>query len=121
MFTQIKSAILASMLLLSIPAGQALTLEGQVERIQSDLPQCEGRIGILVEHKKGNIKLIHKHSPARDAGLLKGDKVLLVDGLEHNTENISGEPGTEVSIVIDRKGSKIEFNIPRTERFNIKD
>lgn len=106
------------MLLNSTPA-LALTLDGQVEKTQPS--GVEGRIGILVEPRQGHIKLIHRISPAQDAGLLKADKVLLVDGLEHNTDNISGEPGSDVSIVIDRAGTRMEFSITRTERFNIKD
>lgn len=105
-------------LLFTLPAEASLTLEGSVDYTEGKVP--EGRIGIKVE-TKGKILVVHKSSPAFNAGLLKDDVVLLVDGLPKNVGNISGLPGTIVNLVLVRHGQEFKYSIERVSRYEIKD
>ena len=59
-------------------------------------------------------------SPAEKAGIKSGDAIIRVDGKEYGyedfdsiAENIKGEAGTKVKIVIERDGKEQEFEITR--------
>ncbi len=63
-------------------------------------------------------------SPAARAGIKSGDMIKSVDGVEYTTEqfdviadNLKGEEGTTVNIVIDRNGEELSFDIVR-EKIN---
>ena len=63
-------------------------------------------------------------SPAKKAGIKSGDVIKSVDGKEYTSEdfdtiadNIKGEEGTTVNIVIDRNGEELSFDIKR-EKIN---
>lgn len=97
-----------------------VVLAGQVSSDLQYTSPVEGRIGVKIDHASGKIGSVYKVSPAQDAGILKNDKVILVDNLEKNCDNISGEPGTVVNIKLLRKGKELEFNIVRIERWRLK-
>ena len=59
-------------------------------------------------------------SPAEKAGIKAGDAIFSVDGVEYGiddfstiADNIKGEEGTTVKLVVEREGEKIEFEIQR--------
>lgn len=61
-----------------------------------------------------------KESPAYEAGILPGDLILSVDGVEYKAtdmtvaaNNIKGEEGTKVKIKILRKDEELEFELTR--------
>ena len=61
-----------------------------------------------------------KESPAYEAGILPGDLILSVDGIEYKAtdmtvaaNNIKGEEGTKVKIKILRKDEELEFELTR--------
>lgn len=59
-------------------------------------------------------------SPAEEAGLKNGDKILKIDGVEYKAEEISkvsehvkGKEGTKVTLTIERDGKTIDLEIAR--------
>lgn len=59
-------------------------------------------------------------SPAEKAGIKSGDAIINVDGKDYGyddfdtiADNIKGEEGTKVKLVIERDGQKIDFEITR--------
>lgn len=63
-----------------------------------------------------------KESPAEKAGLLPGDLITKVDGIEYTADQmtaasnkIKGEAGTKVKLEILRDGTKLEFELERAE------
>lgn len=92
-----------------------LLLCGSVEHTST-----EGRIGIEVDYSSGLINYVHRKSPAKLAGLKRGDKVLTVDGLANYCNHIHGEPGSTVHLMILRgKRCIFFFDVVRTERWRI--
>lgn len=52
--------------------------------------------------------------PASRAGIRKGDVVVLVNGApESGTDHIRGDPGTEVTITVNRSGERLTFTMVR--------
>jgi len=100
------------LLLASVSGANASTYEGYAEKsevleepaIIEERPvrDVEGHIGILVS-LSGRVSRVHPGSPAEKAGILKGDRVILVDGLKTGIDDISGPPGTKVTLEIERK------------------
>ena len=81
-------------------------------------------IGVSIERSEDNLIMIFqvfKNSPAMEAGLLAGDKIIKVDGNEVNWDNYeqavammkTGEPGSTVNITILRDGEQKEFTVRR--------
>lgn len=59
-------------------------------------------------------------SPAEEAGIKAGDKIIKVNGVEYTSEDFSniskyikGEEGTKVNLVIERDGKELSFDIER--------
>jgi membrane-associated protease RseP (regulator of RpoE activity) len=78
-----------------------------------------GRIGIIFD-PDGTIQEIERNSPASKSGLEVGDKIIRIDGElapQNNSEamlsRISGEPGSEVTLLIVRNGKEHSFIIKR--------
>jgi predicted metalloprotease with PDZ domain len=90
----------------------ALTLEGHISN-----ESHYGRIGLRLSGNK--IVYVYKHSPAFDAGLVQGDKVISADGTD-GTAAVDGEAGTYVYLVINTKDGIVkELKILRVESKNV--
>lgn len=81
-------------------------------------------IGVSIEKSEDNLIMIFqvfKNSPAMEAGLLSGDKIIRVDGkdVDWSTHEQAvammktGEPGSTVNITIYRDGQTMEFEVRR--------
>jgi len=88
-----KSIILSVAILMALSGGVNYT---------EDL----GVIGIRRNVLTNEIAVVHKDTPAEAAGLKKGDKIV-------STEEISGRPGTTVTLVVKRDGKLLTFVIER--------
>lgn len=83
----------------------------------------QGGIGVQVVKEEGLPILItdvYEGQPADIAGIKKLDRIVEVDGtdvqeytLEQLVEIVTGEPGTTVSITVERDGQQLSFNITR--------
>ena len=73
-----------------------IQLHGKVTRAKS-----LGVIGITVSFGGRGIVNVHPNTPAEQAGLKKGDKILKVEDAE-GRHDIDGRPYTEVSLLIKR-------------------
>ena len=79
-------------------------------------------IGVWLKEKNGEIAIISvlPSTPARAAGLRAGDVVERIDGksvapmtVEQAVNLIKGQPGTEVSLTVDRDGELLTYSITR--------
>lgn len=103
----------------------AAALVGGITVNEGITPNDEGRIGVQVDYSSGKIGYVYKECPAREAGLMKGDKVIIVDGKpgygkDSNSPNISGTPGTDVDITVLRGKEALRFRITRIDRHLLK-
>jgi len=74
-----------------------------------------GRIGITIG-QNGRISHVHPFSPAAEAGLLKNDRVRQVDHHQKlDIDDINGDPGTSVSLTVERDHNQFEVNIERVD------
>lgn len=96
----------------------------EMEEYTKDLMGNYVGIGIyMIENTEKNTIEIYatiKNSPAEEAGLLSGDIILSVDGIEYTgdtmdeaSNNIKGEEGTVVKLEILRNQEKMTFEITR--------
>jgi carboxyl-terminal processing protease len=85
-------------------------------------------IGIDVEKRKNRLVIISpiEGSPAARAGVEPGDVIKRVDGVEVGTlefdeavSRMQGPPGSEVVLVIDRRGRELTFRLRRS-RYELK-
>lgn len=82
-------------------------------------------VGIGVQYYELNkgifiVDHVYKASPAEEAGLMEGDQFYTIDGKpaedmskDDVSNNVKGEPGTTVHIVIIREGRQIEMDVER--------
>ena len=77
-------------------------------------------VGVTIVDKDDEVRIINvvEDSPAEEAGLLRDDVILAVDGdkVENSDDavgKIAGESGTEVKVTIERDGSEKEFAVNR--------
>lgn len=79
-------------------------------------------IGVSVEPRDGFIVVQTplEDSPALEAGVMPGDKLLEVEGeamtadtIDRAVELLTGEPGTGVSFVVGRSGSRLPLSVTR--------
>jgi carboxyl-terminal processing protease len=89
--------------------------------------EIEG-IGIDLEKRKSGLVVVSpiEGSPAHRAGIEPGDVIKKIDGVETASldwngavSRIQGAPGSEVELVIDRRGDARSFRI-RREKFEVK-
>ena len=83
-----------------------------------------GGIGSIILQRDSDVYISepYEHMPAAEAGLLPGDKLLVVDGMNCHgkttkqvSDQLRGKPGTAVEIVVDRNGEKISKSIVRKD------
>ena len=73
----------------------------------------QGRLGIRFD-SLGVIIEVFKNTPAEEAGLLIGDKIITANGFSWSrTTDMTGDPGTSIDITIQRKDQTIPFRIVR--------
>ena len=79
-------------------------------------------IYMVADSQSGRVMVYYPipESPAEEAGIKAGDKIIKVDGVEYTVEDFSniskyikGEAGTKVNIVIERDGKELSFDIER--------
>ena len=80
-----------------------------------------GRIGIRIVRsgpRRGRINKVHGQSPAADAGLKEGDRVVAVDGVRPtDIDMIDGQAGQFVRLTVRRKADpehEVDLTIVRT-------
>ncbi|MBQ1258195.1 MAG: S41 family peptidase [Clostridia bacterium] len=123
--TLIQGAIDGMLASLNDPYTFYYTPEQMAESMENHAGKYSG-IGILVSsNKEGRLSVnrVFKDSPAMAAGLLAGDVITHVDGIEVNartTEDLNnavalvkGEDGTTVEITVSRKGSNMTLTVSR--------
>ncbi|MCH8474807.1 MAG: S41 family peptidase [Opitutales bacterium] len=83
--------------------------------LQSETQQQFGGVGIQIEARDGAILVIAPiaGTPADEAGVLAGDRIVEVDGEDTRTANLRqivdllrGEPGSEVEMTVYRQGTE---------------
>ena len=77
-------------------------------------------ISIAVENEKCVVKEVFEGTPAQKAGIKAGDCIIAIDGKAFNeydfttiSKEIRGEVGTVLSVVIEREGKELSFDIER--------
>lgn len=79
-------------------------------------------IGVWLKDREGQLEIVSviPSTPARQAGLKRGDVIESIDGkaVRAMTEDeavarIKGRPGSEVALVVDRNGTQRDFTITR--------
>lgn len=73
----------------------------------------QGHIGVLIEPGTGHIMKVHVGSPAYRCGVLPHDIVVEVDGHPIGKNDIAGDAGTFVSLVIRRGTETLRFTLVR--------
>jgi carboxyl-terminal processing protease len=100
---------------------------GKLKRETEGNEEING-IGIDVEKRKDHLVIISpiEGSPAAKAGVEPGDVIRRVDGVEVGTlefddavARMQGPPGSEVVLVIDRRGREMTFRLRRS-RYELK-
>jgi len=86
--------ITACALLCSLPAN--------AEFLQGYVTNEYGRIGVQVSPTSGRINRVYPVSPARDAGLREGDRIISADG-QIGPEHADGMAGTLSELVVERR------------------
>ena len=100
--------------------------ESEIEEFKLMTTGQYGGIGALIQ-QYGNYIVIsepYENSPASEAGLLAGDRILKINNQSTDGKNsndvstiLKGEPGTNISLEVQRPGTDkpINFNITRKE------
>jgi carboxyl-terminal processing protease len=100
---------------------------GKLKQETEGNEQIDG-IGIDVERRKSRLVIISpiEGSPAAKAGIEPGDVIKKVDGAEvaalefdDAVSRMQGPPGSEVTLVVDRRGRELTFHIKRA-RYELK-
>ena len=105
------------------PYSEFITAEDMEEYTTQLLGNYVG-IGIyMIENVEYNLIQVLapiEQSPAAEAGILPGDLIKSIDGVEYTAENmtvaaneIKGKEGSKVKLVIIRDGNEIEFELTR--------
>lgn len=90
-----------------------LVLSGQISNVY-------GRIGVTVNHVSHIITNVYKISPAKAAGLEKGDEILSSDGVKGIT-SVDGAAFTTAHLTIKKKdGNIIQVEITRVPRSEVR-
>lgn len=79
-------------------------------------------IGVWLKDKAGTLEIVSvlPQTPALEAGLKRGDRIIAIDGHEASNQNvdeavtrIKGPEGTDVRLTVERAGSSLDFTITR--------
>ena len=100
--------------------------ESQIEEFKLMTTGQYGGIGALIQQYGNDVVISepYENSPAAEAGLLAGDRILKINNQSTDGKNsndvstiLKGEPGTNISIEVQRQGTDkpITFNITRKE------
>jgi carboxyl-terminal processing protease len=88
--------------------------------LQEDLDSEFGGIGVQIERRDGQVLVIAPiaGTPGERAGILRGDRVVKVDGksmrgesLERVVELMRGKPGTTVTVGFEREGTEAPIDL----------
>ncbi|GIP59933.1 hypothetical protein J15TS10_37470 [Paenibacillus woosongensis] len=115
----IENAIRGMVYTLDDPYSDYYT-EEELQEFENDLNQEYVGIGILLRYVQGKLYVteVLDGSPAKAAGVRKGDVITSVDGYPVTSVDdiylIQGEENTKASITINRGGSKLSFQIARS-------
>lgn len=94
--------------------------ESELENYRTSTTGEYGGIGAVVGRRNGvnTVLMPYIGFPAHTAGLLIGDQILKVNGVElsadtkaHISEKLKGQPGTSVTLTIDRPGKDELFDV----------
>lgn len=94
----------------------------EYKRFTEEMSGSFGGIGVHIEARDGFVTIVSviPGTPADDAGIEPGDRLLAVDGqslqgasVERAVGLIRGRPGTEVRLTIDRGGRTMEITLTR--------
>lgn len=94
----------------------------ELQRFQEDMRGSFGGIGVSIEAREGSITVVGvlPGTPADEAGLQPGDRIVAVDGqsvegaaVETVQSLIRGRPGTEVRLRVERAGRSLLFTLKR--------
>ena len=79
-------------------------------------------IGVWLKNKGGTLEIVSvlPSTPALEAGLKSGDRIIQIDGKDASDQNvdeavtrIKGPEGTDVRLTVERDGSSLDFTITR--------
>jgi carboxyl-terminal processing protease len=85
----------------------------QLEAFNTTTGGFYGGVGMLIEEQEGSIVIskVYPHTPAEEAGILAGDRIIQVDTsstrgwkIDQVSSRLKGEPGTKVSAKFARPG-----------------
>ncbi len=85
----------------------------QLEAFNTTTGGFYGGVGMLIEEQEGSIIIskVYPHTPAEEAGILAGDRIIQVDTastrgwrIDQVSSRLKGEPGTKVSAKFARPG-----------------
>jgi carboxyl-terminal processing protease len=85
----------------------------QLEAFNTTTGGFYGGVGMLIEEQEGNIIIskVYPHTPAEEAGILAGDRIIQVDTastrgwkIDQVSSKLKGEPGTKVTAKFARSG-----------------
>ena len=113
-----ESAIVGMMEKLD-PYSEYLNFE-RLKQLDEETSQEFGGIGVQVEMRDEFLTVVAPldGSPGERAGLLRGDRIVGVDGdsieglgLSESVAELKGKPGTKVAVSIERKGNDERFEV----------
>jgi C-terminal processing protease CtpA/Prc len=82
------------------------------------LRECEGDkwyggIGVEENFFEDLVIKVYPGYPAAEAGIQAGDKIITVNGMPTNINDVRGTPGTTAIVTVDRGGQFLTFSIVR--------
>lgn len=105
--------------------NQRLILE-PYEHFKDRWPHLFDSVGFMIAYEDNAPFVDHvlPDTPAMDAGIQEGDKLLTIDGIDVTSfdalvisEMVMGEVGSEISFVFDRNGNRVRITVKRVNLF----